>query len=76
MRTPSEEFNLPVIGTIYCQLVGELDGVPFSSDIDEYEVIKIIPLGESQAYVCNVWHKPGVPQMVPKRCVIRFEERF
>lgn len=73
-KTPSQEYNLPVIGKIYCKLTGTMNGKPFESPVDEYEVIRIIDNGDSKTYVCNQWNSPGVVQLVPDVCVIRFEE--
>lgn len=75
-KTPSEVYNLPVIGKIWCKLVGTSNGMPLNLGVDEYDVIKIIENDDSSStYVCNAWNSPGVAQIVPSFCVIKFEER-
>lgn len=73
-KTPSQEYGLPVIGKIYCQLTGTINGKDFKSPVDEYEVIKVIDNGDNKTYVCNQWNSPGVVQVVPDICVLRYEE--
>lgn len=72
--TPSEKYGLPVIGKIYCKLSGTINGQPITSEIDEYEVIKIIDNGDYKTYVCNQWNAPDVVQLVPDLCVVKYEE--
>lgn len=74
-KTPSEEFGRPVIGKIFCKLVGSLNGVDYESPVDEFEVIQILDNGDSKVYVCNQWNSPGVVQLVTDVFVIRFEEK-
>lgn len=75
-KTPSEYYNLPVIGRIKCQLKGSLNGVPYESDVDEYDVIKVIDGdNNSKIYLCNVWNSPDKAQLVPDVCVISYEEK-
>jgi len=76
-KTPSQEFNLPVLGTIETkplsvtmtnQTTGEDTVMEFKPET--YEV-----LGESQtAYVCNQWYKEHkkIPQLIPKDQVKKF----
>jgi len=71
--SPSEKYQLPVIGKIRCQLRGIMNNQPFISEIDEHEVIKVINNdNETITYVCNSWNSPGVVQVVPDICVIEF----
>ena len=76
-KTPSEEYNLPVIGTIQAQLKGAtMNGQPMNFPVDEYEVIKILEDGDgNKIYVCNEWNSYGKPQLVPGICVLRFDEK-
>lgn len=73
--TPSEKLKLPVIGKITAQLRGAVDGDPFESTIDEYEVIKILEQDGKKIYVCNMWNENDVPQLIPDICVLSFEEK-
>jgi hypothetical protein len=74
-KTPSESYNLPVIGRIWCKLEASFNGQALKTEENEYEVIKIIDQGDAgKIYVCNAWNSPGVAQLVPGMCVIRFEE--
>lgn len=75
-KTPSEEFNLPVIGRIWARLDLIIDGVSSPSETDEFEVISILERENgTKTYVCNSWNSPGRPQLVADICVIRFEEK-
>lgn len=76
-KTPSEEFGLPVMGTIQAQLKGlSMNGKSLDFPVDEFEVIQILEDGEGRkVYVCNKWNSPGRPQLVPEMCVIRFDEK-
>ena len=72
---PSEKYNLPVIGKIYCKLEGTYsDGTPLDNPVDEYEVIRVIEGENGKTFVCNKWNSEDVPQVVPEFCVIKFEE--
>ena len=77
MKTPSEEYNLPVIGRIYCKLTATVDGkpLPLAVDEDEYDVIKILENNDNKIYVCNQWNSPGKAQFVPEVFVIRYEDK-
>lgn len=57
--SPSEKYNLPVIGQIKTS---------FLNQINYLDVI----LEQEKYYICNVWHKTNVPQLVPKDFVIKF----
>lgn len=75
-KTPSEKFNVPVIGKIIVNPRaikmkdenGEEKEIKFPGD--EYEVIGIT----DTAYVCNKWYKEhkDIPQLIPKDMVDKF----
>jgi hypothetical protein len=67
-QTPSEKFNLPVIGKIRCQLL--IEG--FKNDIDEFEVIQIQEINNQKIYICNQWNSYDVAQIVHSSCVLEF----
>lgn len=73
-KTPAEEYNLPIIGRVYCKLTGSIGEETLNSPVDEFDVIKVIDHGDRQTYICNHWNSPGVVQMVPDVCVIKYEE--
>lgn len=69
-KTPSEAYNLPVIGRIKCfldlimidQYTKEETRIKDSST---YDVIKIVPLENGgEVYWCNCWNSPGKVQSV------------
>ena len=73
--TPSEEYNMPVIGKIKTKAVPmtfkDLEtGEEGTRTLEpaEYEVIS----DEGDFYICNQWYKPGVPQLVHKDMVETF----
>lgn len=72
--TPSEKFNLPVIGKIFCKLQIVFNQETLDSPVDEYEVIKVIERDGKKTYICNCWYEENEPQMVPDICVVKFEE--
>lgn len=75
-KTPSEEYNLPIIGKVFVKIIGTFNNKQFSTPIDEYDVIKIIENDNgTKTYICNYWNSPGVVQLVPDICVIRYEEK-
>lgn len=67
-KTPSEFFNLPIIGKIYCQLPIK----EFSHQTDEFDVIQILEVNNQKIYVCNSWNSPEKPQLVSEICVLNF----
>lgn len=72
-KTPSQEYNLPVIGKIFCQLDMIINSKEVSGK-DEFDVIKIIDQdGGHKIYICNCWNSPGVAQLVHSSTVLRFE---
>jgi hypothetical protein len=75
--TPSEVYNLPIIGKIYVQLTGvQVNGQAVKSSMDEYDVIKVLEQENGKkTYLCNVWNSPDIAQLVPDIFVIRFEEK-
>jgi hypothetical protein len=72
--TPSEFYRKKVIGKVYSQLTVELDGVPVVYPVDEHEVIDICEVNGSKVFICNQWHKQGVPQLVPEIFVIKYDD--
>jgi hypothetical protein len=76
--TPSEKFNKPVIGKIVTapleaevRVSDQMEKTSFPADT--YEVIDVVPTaGGEKVYVCNQWHKSGVPQLVPECLVALF----
>ena len=75
--TPSEKYNLPVIGKIQAKLsLQDSKGKSIDFPVDEYEVIKIIDNSDgSKVYLCNQWNSPNVAQLIPSMFVISFEEK-
>jgi hypothetical protein len=74
--TPSEYYKIPVIGTIRCKITGTMNCQPYNSEIDEYEVIKIVENDDgSKTYICNQWNSPGVAQLVPDILVLEYSEK-
>ena len=75
-KTPSEQYNLPVIGTIETKELqmnstdkdGKQEHVTIPAE--KYEVIKEL----KDAYVCNQWYKNNVPQLVSKSMVKHFNK--
>lgn len=76
-QTPSEKYNLPVIGKIQAKLnLQDATGKTVDFPIDEYEVIKVVDIGDgSKVYWCNQWNSPDVVQLVPSMFVLKFEEK-
>lgn len=75
-KTPSEYFNLPVIGKIWCKLnLSSANGKSIETPVDEFDVIKVIDKGDVKVYMCNVWNSYLEPQIVADICVIRYEEK-
>jgi hypothetical protein len=70
-ESPSEKFNMPVIGRIYA----ELPNLSPVGVTDSFEVIDIIDKGSHKIYVCNQWNSYDVPQLVSSICVVRYEEK-
>lgn len=76
--TPSEKFNKPVIGNITTAPLEAEVGV--NSQMEKtifpaatYEVIEVVPTQSGEkVYVCNLWNKPGVVQLVPDCLVACF----
>lgn len=79
-KTPSEVFNLPVIGKIKCELnitfVSSLSKNEPSQQFvgeDTFEVIKVVDLGnDEKLYLCNQWNEPNVIQQVHSMNVVEF----
>lgn len=71
MKTPSEQYNTPIIGKIKSQLKMTLNNQLLESN-DEFEVIGIKEHYGKKIYICNQWHKPGVPQLVSEDQVLEF----
>ena len=74
--TPSDKYNKPVIGTIVAQISGKIteNGKTKTLEMPEdvFEVIDIVDNPSGKYYVCNLWNKPSVVQIVPDIFVIKF----
>lgn len=79
-KTPSEVYNLPIIGRIKCFLdVIMIDEKTKQehriTDSSTYDVIKVVTLENGgQMYWCNYWNSPGKIQVVHSDQVEHFEK--
>jgi hypothetical protein len=80
VKTPSQQFNRPVIGKIKTKVLHGTwirDGgveEPMSCPAEEFEVIATTIMGSSKVYVCNQWYKEykHEPQVVSAEMVEEF----
>lgn len=79
-KTPSEVYNMPIIGRIKCVLDMQITDMKTNKtshviEKDVFDVIKIVNLeNDKKLYLCNCWNEPGVIQQVHSNQVESFEK--